>query len=80
MDSYPLQIRYDMPNAELLRLTLIYIGLCSVGQLLAIPVSWLLFPRSRDRKQRGEPGGDLWAADAICLLVFSISLCPGEII
>lgn len=76
-DAYPLQIRYNMQNAELLRLTMIYIGICFIGQIVAIPLSWLLFPRTRDPKQaRGEPGGDLWAADAICLLLFSISLLP----
>lgn len=78
-DAYPLQIRYNMQNAELLRLTMIYIGICFIGQIVAIPLSWLLFPRTRDPKQaRGEPGGDLWAADAICLLLFSISLHLGS--
>ena len=78
VDSYPLQIRYDVQYSELLRLTMAYIAICSIGQILAIPVSWLLFPRSRNPKQvRGEPGGDLWAADAICLLLFSIALSLG---
>ena len=76
VDSYPLQIRYDMQYSELLRLTMVYIAICSIGQILAIPVSWLLFPRSRTQEARGEPGGDLWAADAICLLLFSIALLP----
>ena len=77
VDSYPLQIRYDMQYSELLRLTMVYIAICSIGQILAIPVSWLLFPRSRTQEARGEPGGDLWAADAICLLLFSIALFLG---
>eukprot|EP00435_Cladocopium_sp_Y103_P057770 s218_g20.t1 len=72
----PLQIRYNMQFSELLQLTLIYIGITAIGQIVAIPVSWLMFPRSRNMKQRGEPGGDLWAADAICLLLFSFSLLP----
>jgi len=70
----PLQIRYNMQFSELVHLTLIYIGITAIGQIVAIPVSWLMFPRSRNMKQRGEPGGDLWAADAICLLLFSFSL------
>lgn len=72
----PLQIRYNMQFSELVQLTLIYIGITAIGQIVAIPVSWLMFPRSRNMKQRGEPGGDLWAADAICLLLFSFSLLP----
>ena len=77
-DTQPLQIRYQMQNSELLYLTMIYIGVCFIGQIVAIPVSWLLFPRTREPKQpRGEPGGDLWAADAICLLLFSIALKLG---
>lgn len=73
-DSYPPQIRYEMQLSELIYLTLFYIGICALGQIVAIPVSWFMFPKSRDAKKRGEPGGDLWAADAICLLLFSFSL------
>ena len=70
--------RYDLDLASFWQLVLVYLAICTVAQVIAIPVAWILFPRSRDLKQaRGEPGGDLWAADAICLLLFSVALFLG---
>ena len=67
--------RYDLDLAGLWQLVLVYVTICAIAQVVAIPVSWMLFPRVRDLNQaRGEPGGDLWAADAICLLLFSVAL------
>ena len=37
----PLQIRYNMQFSELVQLTLIYIGITAIGQIVAIPVSGL---------------------------------------
>ncbi|CAE7737398.1 unnamed protein product [Symbiodinium sp. CCMP2456] len=72
--------RYDLDLAGLWKLVLVYVTICAIAQVVALPVSWMLFPRVRDPKQvRGEPGGDLWAADAICLLLFSIALLPSAL-
>ena len=75
MDATVITPRYDLDLAGLWKLVLVYVTICAIAQVVALPVSWVLFPRVRDPKQvRGEPGGDLWAADAICLLLFSIAL------
>jgi len=46
-----------------------------VVQQLSVPLARMIYPAVRDpKRERGAPGGDLWAADAICLLFFTVAI------
>lgn len=64
-------------SREVMRSAAVMVVGCAAVQQLSVPLARWIYPAVRDpKRERGAPGGDLWAADAICLLFFTVAMLP----